>query len=262
MKLWMKTTRLSEASAQKSAAPIVFERPSPMAPPISAPSRSVTSAERSRVSTSTTITPSTIPIARLISSVGWNGRVSEAAHATAATNNARVTRCQGMSRGPRPLLRPPGLRQTGLHLQGVLVIELLQHRIRQPHPVQLPERVIRPVVVEILVMRLEDAPVVGILRRFVGVLAEHHAVLVLGEELRGGVGLPAELVEHRGHFEVHVLLRVELTRGAGQVVPVPVEVRTDEPRLRMLREHVVAFGHQLFERRVDAGRALPAREQV
>ena len=51
MKLWRKTTRRSLVSAQKSAAPIVFARPSPMAPPISAPSRSVTSAARSRVST-------------------------------------------------------------------------------------------------------------------------------------------------------------------------------------------------------------------
>ena len=46
-------------SAQNSAAPIVFERPSPMAPPMSAPSRSVTSVERSRVSTKTMKTPRT-----------------------------------------------------------------------------------------------------------------------------------------------------------------------------------------------------------
>ena len=70
MKLWRKTTRRSDASAQKSAAPIVFESPSPIAPPISAPSRSVTSAERSRVSIRTMSAPSEAPTATSTHSAG------------------------------------------------------------------------------------------------------------------------------------------------------------------------------------------------
>jgi hypothetical protein len=80
MKLWRKTTRRSDASAQKSAAPIVFERPRPMAPPISAPRRSVTSVERSRVSMTTMRAPRTTPAAMLIPMEGWNARVRAAAH--------------------------------------------------------------------------------------------------------------------------------------------------------------------------------------
>src|SRR5918993_5419569 len=145
MKLWTNTTRLSDASAQKSAAPMVFDRPSPMAPPISAPSRSVTSADRSRLSSTTTINPSSTPAARLMSRDAWKGRVSDAAHATAATKQRRVTRCQGIQGAPGydasiiPLspfssLGPPGLRQPWFDLQGILVVELLQDRVGQPHP--------------------------------------------------------------------------------------------------------------------------------
>src|SRR4029078_12439621 len=92
------------------------------------------------------------------------------------------------------LLRPAALRQARLHFQRVLVIELLQDLVGEPHAVQLPERVVAAVVVEVLVVGLEHAPVVGVLGRLVGVLPEHQAVLVLGEELRGGVRLPAELI--------------------------------------------------------------------
>ena len=60
MKLWRKTTRRSVVSAQNSAAPIVFASPRPIAPPMSAPSRSVTSASRRRVSTITMTTPNAI----------------------------------------------------------------------------------------------------------------------------------------------------------------------------------------------------------
>jgi hypothetical protein len=52
------------------AAPIVFDRPRPIAPPISAPSRSVTSTARSRVSMSTIRTPSAAPAATLTDSMG------------------------------------------------------------------------------------------------------------------------------------------------------------------------------------------------
>ena len=47
--------------------------------------------------------------------------------------------------------------------QRVAVVELLQHHVGQVQPVQLPERVIVPVVVEILVRRLERPPEVRVL---------------------------------------------------------------------------------------------------
>src|SRR4051812_7745127 len=121
--------------------------------------------------------PSATPTPMLIDRPGWNARVSAAAHATAATNSARVTRCQGMgmtpgmktpSSYPRPcnradlkvcatcaaLPRPASLRQAGLDLQRVLVIELLENPVGESHAVQLPERVIAAVVVEVLVVGL------------------------------------------------------------------------------------------------------------
>src|SRR5688572_21294219 len=48
-------------------------------------------------------------------------------------------------------------------LQRVLIVDLLQHRIGEIDPVQLPERVITAIVIEVVVARLEHAPVVRIL---------------------------------------------------------------------------------------------------
>src|SRR5258705_7588550 len=265
MTLWRKTTRRSDVFAQKSAAPIVFDRPRPMAPPMSAPSRSVTSVERSRVSMMTMKAPRPTPIKMLTLSTGWNGRVRAAAHATAAMKHARVMVCQGMAMTPgikspsypTPLIRPARLGEAGFDLQGVPVIQLLQHGVRQPHAIELPEGVVRPVVVEILIVRLENPPVIGILRCLVSVLPEHHPVLVFGEKLCSRIRLAAELVEDGGHFEADVGERVEQFRGAPQVVAVPREVRGDEPRLRVLGEHVIAFLHQLLERRIAARGPVP-----
>src|SRR3954471_6266731 len=148
------------------------------------------------------------------------------------------------------LLGPPGLRQPGFYPQRILVIELLQDLVRQRHAIELPEGVVAAVIVEILVVRLEDAPVIRVFGRLVGVLAEHDAVLVLGEKLRRREGLAAELVEDRRHFEHDIGKRVQQMGGALEIVAIPGEVRGNEARLRMLGEHVVALLHQLLERRV------------
>src|SRR5512141_2125681 len=50
-------------------------------------------------------------------------------------------------------------RQTARDLLGVLVVDLLQYAVRKVDPVQLPERVIVPVIIEVLVARLEHSPV-------------------------------------------------------------------------------------------------------
>src|SRR5215218_6962637 len=85
-----------------------------------------------------------------------------------------------------PLLWPPCLRKAGRDRERVFVIQLLQHVIRQRHSVELPEGVVIAVIVEVLVIGFEHAPVVRILALLVGILAEQHAILVLDEELARG----------------------------------------------------------------------------
>ena len=112
----------------------------------------------------------------------------------------------------------PRAASPGVSLQRVLVVELLQHLVGQADAVQLPERVIVAVVVEVLVVGLEDAPVVRILVRLVAVLAEQNPILVLDEELVRRPRLAAEVVEHGGDVVVHVRVLVEQLAGARQVV--------------------------------------------
>src|SRR5690349_5282404 len=79
-----------------------------------------------------------------------------------------VHRCEPMKPAPpvtryalmndRLLLGESRARQAGHELQGVLVIELSQHLIGECQPVQLPERVVIAVVVEVLVAGLKRAP--------------------------------------------------------------------------------------------------------
>src|SRR5256885_7588867 len=56
-------------------------------------------------------------------------------------------------------------RQLRRHVQRVRLIQFLEHGIGQRHAIQLPERVIPAIVVEVLVGGLEDAPVVRVLLR-------------------------------------------------------------------------------------------------
>src|SRR5262245_28351296 len=81
------------------------------------------------------------------------------------------------------LLGPARFRQARHDSQCIFVIKLLQHGVGQIHAVELPERVIVPVVVEVLVLRLEYAPVVRVLLGLERVLAEENPVLVLDEEI-------------------------------------------------------------------------------
>src|SRR5215218_3946032 len=88
----------------------------------------------------------------------------------------------GADRRYERLTRKGGARQRPRDAQRVPVIDLLQHRVWQIDAVQLPERVVWPVVVEVVVARLEDAPVVRVLLGLERVLAEQDAVLVFDEE--------------------------------------------------------------------------------
>src|SRR5919107_2755459 len=92
------------------------------------------------------------------------------------------------------LPRPARLWESRRDLERVPKIDLLQHRVREPDAVQLPEGVIAAVVVEVLVARLEHAPVVRILRRLERILSEQQAVLVLDEEVVRPVRLAPAVV--------------------------------------------------------------------
>src|SRR5678815_4586655 len=144
---------------------------------------------------------------------------------------------------PYPLVRPARLWQAGCDAQRVLVVQLFQHDVRQVHAVQLPERVVVTVVIEVLVLRLEDAPVIRVLSWLEGVLAEHDPVLILDEEIVSGARLPTKVVQDGATLDDDVRVGVEQRSGLLQVVGVPAEVGGHEARLRMALEDVVALLH-------------------
>src|SRR5258706_8502776 len=125
--------------------------------------------------------------------------------------NSSCARCDPMKPAP-PVTRYEAIesaresraRQARCHLQRILVVELFQHLIGQPDAVQLPERMVVAIVVEILVVGLEHTPVVRVFIRLVAVLAEQNPVLIFDEELVRGPRLAAEVVQHRGHVVVDV----------------------------------------------------------
>jgi hypothetical protein len=120
------------------------------------------------------------------------------------------------------------VRQRGRHLQRVLVIQLAQHLVGKTDAIQLPERVIVAVVVEVFVVGFEDAPIVRVLVRLIAVFPEQDAILVLDEELARGARLAAEVVEHGRDVVVDVRVLVEQLAGAREVIRVPAEMRQDE----------------------------------
>ena len=73
--------------------------------------------------------------------------------------------------------------------QRILVVNLLQHIIRQIQAVKTPERVAAAVIFDVIVARLHDAEVVGIFARLIDVFAEEDAILILDEEVAREIGL-------------------------------------------------------------------------
>src|SRR6476660_7374653 len=139
-----------------------------------------------------------LPVIRLSTTRTWCPR-----------RRSSSARCEPMKPAP-PVTRyeatrsPSGwetaVRQAGRQLHGVLVVQLPEHGIRQADAVQLPERVVVAIVVEVLVVGLEHTPIVRILVRLVGVLAEHDPILILHEEVVRGPRLPADVVQHGPGF--------------------------------------------------------------
>src|SRR5687768_15385514 len=147
-----------------------------------------------------------------------------------------------------PSVRPPALRQPLHNFQCVLVVDLLEDLVRQVDAVQLPERVIVAIVIEVVVAGLENAPVIRILVRLERVLPEQDLVLVLDEEVAGGARLPADVVQYRADLRVDVR-HVEDLPEVLQVVRLPAHMGGDEGCLRVLPEEVVALCHQRIEPR-------------
>src|SRR5512141_1780656 len=96
------------------------------------------------------------------------------------------------------------LRQAARDLLRILVVDLLQHAVRQVDSIQLPERVIVPVIVEVLVARLEHSPVIRIFLRLERILSEQDAVLILHEEVVCRMWLASNVVQHCANLGVHV----------------------------------------------------------
>src|SRR5439155_21205388 len=90
-----------------------------------------------------------------------------------------------------------GVGQSRRDLQRVLIIDLPKHCIRKPNAVQLPERMVITVVIEVLVVGLEHTPVVRIFVRLIAVLPEQEPILVLDEEVVRRPWLTADVVQHR-----------------------------------------------------------------
>ncbi len=149
-------------------------------------------------------------------------------------------------------------RQARHESQRVAVVQLPQDHVGQVQAVELPEGVVVPVVVEILVRGLERPPEVRILAGDVRVLAEQDPVLVLDEERSRRARLPSQFGKDRAGFGHDVRVLVEQPPEARQVVGVIREVRGDERRLRVPRKQAIPLGHQRLECRELACRAAGA----
>ena len=123
---------------------------------------------------------------------------------------------------------------------------------------------IAAVVVEVVVIRLEHAPVIRILLGLKRVLAEENPVLVFDEEVVRAARLTTDVVQHRANFRVHVGHLVEHLAQPAEVVRVPAHVRRDEDRSWMLAEQVVPLARDLLEAREPVRRisALGKQRQL
>src|SRR5262245_63355494 len=101
--------------------------------------------------------------------------------------------------------------------------------------------------VEILVVSFEETVVnsIGVASRS-RVCAEHYAILILQEELAGGVRLPAEFRDSGIDIDIHVRVLVELLRDTRQVLRVVAEVRVDECRFRVLLDQAMKLVEQVM----------------
>src|SRR4051812_28667850 len=148
---------------------------------------------------------------------------------------------------------------------GVVVVDLLQDRLRQAQAVDPPAslgRDGRGRVIEVLVLRLQE-PVVDLVERIVEdllrvvvavrrrhrVRAEEDAVLVLLEELPRRARLPAQLADAGPDLDRRVRELVQGLAHEGEVLRVVPDVEEHELGAGMAGEHAVTRGHDLGEGR-------------
>jgi hypothetical protein len=120
--------------------------------------------------------------------------------------------------------------------------------------------VIRTVVIEVVVVRLEYTPIVRIFFGLVGVLPEQDSVLKPDEEIVRGAGLTPDVVEYGTDIDIQVRHLRHHPAESSKIVGVPTHVRSDEGRLRIPAKKIVPLLHQLLEVGVLSGGHATSRK--
>src|SRR5688500_9849109 len=126
------------------------------------------------------------------------------------STNASIQRRASLRRKPRGV-------EPRNDPQRVLVVDLLEHLVRQIEAVHLPERVAPAVVIEVFVSGLEHAEVRVVLGGLIAVLPEEHAVLVLRQKLSREAWLTSQLGQHGADLGVHVRQRIHECTEMGEI---------------------------------------------
>src|SRR5688572_11611726 len=111
--------------------------------------------------------------------------------------------------------------QAGENAKSVLVIDLLQHVVRQVERVQFPETVVFANVVDPFITRFEHSEIEGVLAHGVSVFAEQNAVLILDKEFFSCARLAAKLTENGREFQVQVRQLVEQSAQSREIMRHP-----------------------------------------
>src|SRR5438876_5137432 len=106
-----------------------------------------------------------------------------------------------------------------------------------PHPAteihRSSERVPLPVVLEILVARLQRPKIPLVFIHLINVFAHQYAVLILHEKIACRIRLPAQFSQHRRNVHIHVRIRVEQSPQPLQIISMKCQMRRNEVRPRM-----------------------------
>src|SRR6185295_12130826 len=109
-----------------------------------------------------------------------------------------VSRCKPLAR------RKAGTWQPRNYFQRVAVIDLSEDVVWEADPVELPERVIVAVVVKVLVVGFEYAPVVRVFVGLEAVFAKQDPILILDKEIVRRPRLASEVVKDRADFRIQI----------------------------------------------------------
>src|ERR1700730_2813132 len=118
-------------------------------------------------------------------------------------------------------------------LQGVRVINLLQHLIWQLKSINPPKRMPLPVILEILVACLQCPEIPLVFIHFINVFAHQHAILILHQKIVRRIRLPAQLRQYRCNVHIHVRIRVKQFSQPFQIVSMKRQMSRNEIGLGM-----------------------------